>query len=76
MTDDLKKINAIFKTVFNKTMDISPKTSKNDVAEWDSLNHLSLILELESEFQLGLTPDEIETIKSVEDILNAIQSRK
>lgn len=73
MQNMLEKLSIIFKNVFGKHTEITFETKRDDVPEWDSLNHLSLILELESEFQLGLTPDEIEKIKSVKDILNLIQ---
>ncbi len=73
MQNTLEKLSVIFKNVFGQHTEINLETKREDIPEWDSISHLSLILELESEFQLGLTPDEIEKIKSVKDILNFIK---
>lgn len=75
MQSSLEKLSKIFKTVFGQHTEISAHTKREDVPEWDSLSHLSLILELEEEFHLGLTPEEIENMKSVDEILKVIQIR-
>lgn len=75
MENSLEKISEIFKSVFGKHVSINSDTKYEDVAEWDSLSHLSLIVELEEKFGLGLTPEEIENLKSVEAIMHAIKSR-
>lgn len=75
MQSSLEKLSKIFKTVFGQHTEISAHTNREDVPEWDSLSHLSLILELEEEFHLGLTPEEIENMKSVDEILKVIQIR-
>lgn len=75
MQNSLDRLSKIFKTVFGQHTEISEHTKREDVPEWDSLSHLSLILELEEEFHLGLTPEEIENMKSVDAILKAIQIR-
>lgn len=50
---------------------------KNDISQqncvkWDSLNHLNLILEIESEFNVSYTPEEIANIKSANDIIDSL----
>jgi len=37
----------------------SEETSQKNCAEWDSLHHLDLILNLEDEFDLSFEPEEI-----------------
>jgi acyl carrier protein len=54
---------------------ISPGTSANDLEKWDSLNHLSLILALEQEFQVNFTPQEIERMLSVEAISEVVRTK-
>ena len=49
-------------------------SSLEDVVGWDSLQHLSLILALEEEFNVSLTPKDIESMQTVQDIV-AILSR-
>ena len=40
--------------------------NKSDVASWDSIGHLNLILELEDEFLISFEKEEIEIIDSFE----------
>jgi acyl carrier protein len=46
------------------------------ILEWDSLNHLNLVVELENSFDLGLSMQEIEELHSVKGIVELISSRK
>ena len=41
-------------------------SSPDNVANWDSLRHLNLVLALEQEFAIQFTPEEIEQLLSVE----------
>jgi acyl carrier protein len=59
------------KEVIKKTFGISEVTediSQKNCTKWDSMNHLNLILELESEFAISLEPEEISEIKTLDDI--------
>jgi acyl carrier protein len=64
MRDQIKKV---LKRTFNleEVMeDISQKTCET----WDSLHHLSLIIELEMEFNVSFEPEDIAEMKSLDDI--------
>jgi acyl carrier protein len=45
------------------------------ILEWDSLNHLNLVVELENSFDLGLSMEEIEGLNSVKGIVELINAR-
>jgi acyl carrier protein len=45
---------------------VRPDSSPDNIANWDSLQHLNLVLALEQEFNVQFTPEEIEQILSVE----------
>ncbi len=75
MENSFEKISEIFKSVFGKHVSINSDTKYEDIDEWDSLSHLSLIVELEEKFELGLTPEEIENLKSVKAIMQVLKSR-
>lgn len=48
-------------------------TSQKTCAEWDSLRHLNLIVELEMEFDVSFEPEEIAqmtSVVSIERVLN------
>ena len=46
--------------------------SRQETAEWDSLNHLRLITAIESEFGIAFTMDEIASIATLADLRRAI----
>jgi acyl carrier protein len=57
-------------------MAVHPDTSRRDVADWDSVAHVKLILSLEEEFGIRFSEDEISSIQTVGDILTSVESHK
>ena len=53
---------------FFKVDTITLDSTQSDVAEWDSLRHLSLIVKVEEEFDLDFDPIEIGDMTSVASI--------
>jgi len=49
----------------------SPQTLEN----WDSIQHLNLVLALEEKFGLQLSPEEIEQMKSIGETAKLIESK-
>lgn len=49
--------------------------SQQDCDKWDSLRHLNLIVELESEFGVEFDPEEIAEMKSIEDIERLLKQK-
>lgn len=72
----LKKIQEIFKLAMGDNVRVDMETKKDDIVEWDSINHLNLIVELESAFDPRLTMEEIEKLNSVRQIVDLLNSRK
>lgn len=69
MKDKIKEIMArVFKIDVSA---IADDVHQKDIEAWDSLAHLNLILELESEFDVSFEPDEIKVMTS----LNLIEER-
>lgn len=69
-----EKIIDLMKKVF-KTDNISASTDQSYCENWDSLNHLNLIVELENEFGVEFEPEEIAEMKSVRNILSILSSK-
>ena len=62
------EIPSIFAEVFHHTGPLTRATSAEDVARWDSLQHIALIRTLETTFSIRLSIDEMMEIRSVGDI--------
>jgi acyl carrier protein len=72
----LKQVQQVFKLAMGNDVNVDIDTERDMVLEWDSLNHLNLIVELENSFDLGLSMEEIEEINSINDIMRLVASRK
>ena len=48
---------------------LSPDTTRRNIIAWDSLGVLTLMAGLDSDFGITLSDDQIQGMKSVEDIL-------
>ena len=65
--EELKKVfKIIFKIEIKK---ISKKTNYKNVKNWDSLNHVKLIMAIESKFRVSIDPDKSINFLSFELIL-------
>ncbi len=51
------------------------ESSPDTIENWDSLQHLNLVLTLEESFALEFTPEEIEHMHSVESITTLVQEK-
>lgn len=54
---------------------INKNTKQSDCDKWDSLNHLNLIISLESEFDISLEPEEIGAMTSVEAVIKTVEGK-
>ncbi len=69
----LEKVCAICKDVFdNEKLLITETISATDVAEWDSLTHLSLIDEIEQAYDIRFTLDEVLGSKNIGELIDAL----
>lgn len=55
--------------------DIGPSTVPNDVPEWDSLSHISLVVALEQELGIRLGVADVERMTSVAAICTVIAGK-
>jgi len=55
--------------------EIDDATSPETLGEWDSLGHITLIIELESAFDVSFAPEEAMAMTSVGAIKSALRSR-
>lgn len=53
---------------------ITPQTRQADVAEWDSVGHLNLMLALEDTFGVHLEVEDMARLNSVEAMLHFLET--
>jgi len=69
-------MTTIFRMIFNDdSLVLNPQMTANDVEEWDSLNHINLIVAVEKEFEIKFTTKEISSMKNVGDFIGLIKKK-
>jgi acyl carrier protein len=72
----LGKLTDIFRDVFDDpSLTIQPSTTADDVPGWDSMNHITIVVEAEQKFGVKFRTSEIEELRNVGDFVNLIASR-
>ena len=69
-----QKVLEILKNVFE--LETADNTCSQETCEkWDSMGQLNLVVELESEFDITLEPEEIADMKSYDDVIRLVSSK-
>ena len=70
------RMNRVFQDVFDdSSIRVTPKTTANDIEDWDSLEHITLISAVESEFRMRFKMHEVSTMKNVGEMVEIIAAR-
>jgi len=66
-------LNKLFCDVFDDdTLKISDETTAKDIEDWDSLVQINLIIQIENEFGIKFTLEEVEKLARVGDMIDII----
>ena len=72
----LIKLTEVFREVFDlDDVVITPDTVADDIEEWDSLEHISLISAVEITFKMKFKMQEVSTMKNVGEMIDIIAER-
>ena len=75
-TEILEKLNEVFHDVFdNNYIVVTEQTNANDIEEWDSLIHITLISAVEDEFDVSFDMKTVVSMKNVGDMIDAIEEQ-
>ncbi len=70
------KLNEVFREVFDdEDICVSDETTSNDIEDWDSLEHINLVVAIEKCFGIKFNMGEVNTMKNVGEMVDIILSR-
>ena len=73
MNVTIEDLLPIFREVLeNDDIELSESTVAADVPEWDSLNHIYLVVAIEKQFKIKFTTHQIQSWQCVGDVLKEL----
>ena len=72
----IQKLTEVFRTVFeDDDLVLTPELSAKDVENWDSFNHINLVIDIESTFEVNFTTEEIGSMNNIGDLVTVLQAK-
>ncbi len=69
-------LNEIFQDVFDDDeLTVNPETNSDSIEDWDSLEHINLIVAIEKAFGMKFSMDEVTGMQNVGEMVEIIQQR-
>ena len=70
------KLQEIFREVFDDdTISLSPDLNADDIENWDSLNHVKMLLACEEEFEVKFDVQEVDDLTFAKDLISLIEKK-
>lgn len=71
-----EKLNEVFRDVFDdESIVVTDTTTANDIEDWDSLEHINLIVAIENKFNIKFKMSEVTGLKNVGEMVDVIMGR-
>lgn len=71
-----EKLNQVFEDVFDdEEIRVDDSTTSEDIEDWDSLEHINLIVAVEQKFGMKFNMGEVTTMKNVGEMADIILKR-
>ena len=76
LADILAQLTEIFRVVLDDdAIVLNPLTTAADIPAWDSMNHITIVVEAERHFGIKIRTAEIEELHNVGDFMNLIAAK-
>ena len=73
MEEIYERLNEVFRDFFDDDeIELTPETTAEDIEDWDSLNHITLMSAVEEEFGVRFTMGPVSGMKSVGEMAEII----
>ena len=68
-----ERLNKVFQEVFDdETIEVNDETTSEDIDDWDSFEHINLIVAVEEEFSIKIPMGKVVTMKNVGEMADII----
>ena len=71
----LDRLQLIFRDIVDPEIILTEDLDATMVPKWDSLNHISIVVGIESEFDIEISVDELSTLNNVGDFVRLIERK-
>ena len=68
-----EKLNEIFSDVFDEEITVTPATTADDIEDWDSLTHITLISEVEDAFGMKFAMKDVLGMQNLGEMADIVQ---
>jgi acyl carrier protein len=70
------KLNEVFRDVFDdEGITVNDLTTADDIEDWDSLEHINLVVAVEKKFNIRFNMGEVNKFKNVGEMVDIIMTR-
>ena len=71
-----EQLNEVFSDVFDdEDITVNDATTADDIEDWDSLEHINLIVAVEKKFNVKVNMGEVNKFKNVGEMVDAILAK-
>ena len=70
-----ENLNEVFSDVFDEEITVTDATTADDIEDWDSLEHINLIVAVEYKFGIKVNIGEVNKMKNVGEMVDIIINR-
>jgi acyl carrier protein len=71
----IARLQPIFRDILDPNLVLTDELDASKVPQWDSLNHISLVVAIESEFGVELSAQELATLRNVGDMARLLAAK-
>ena len=74
--DILERLTAIFRDILDDDdIELTPQTTAADIKDWDSANHINIVVSVEMRFGIKISNAQVEQLKNVGDFVALIAQK-